>query len=907
MGYQSDTNILILKNAFTQQSIALFLSFALLLVSFPVVPQQALAAESSTVSVAKETSTTDQLIVVYEDAPLDLDEVTVKTDSSEVVSLEEIGITNQTQLPTSTNDERAMTIVTVNENTDTDQIIEELQDLDAVKTVQPNYEYSIMTTMSDPYAISDAKADMNQYYLYTSTATEAWGHITSDNSVTVAVLDTGCDLTHEDLTVNVDKARAYDATKQTLLIESGVPNNGDSNGHGTQVSGIIAAQTNNAVGIAGVSPSTRILPIRVFDDSNVCTTASLISAYSYLDRLIEEDVLTDLKVINLSLGYYADSLNKADLMLQDTISTMRANHNVLTICAGGNGDAAGKPKTTNCYPSDFKECLSVTALDQHNANAPFSDYNSAKDISAPGVDILTTNIGNTYAKITGSSMAAPIVAGGAALLWSANPNLTTEQVFTALRATADPVTANHHPESGSAGAINILNSLGYINGESYTEALTDNMAADAVTGEFLPDADDNAVMGNSQTIDSEEADIANSWRYSDGLPSTPDTEGIVPLESQIQPLAGTYSWFKSGSTWYTATNVGASQFAISNASAFGIDVSKHQGYINWASVKKAGVQFAIIRCGYGQNLTSQDDEYWLQNVEGCIANGIPFGVYLYSYANSLQKAASEADHVLRRLQEAKLNSKDVAYPVYYDLEESSLASISNRGLLANMAKTFCNKISQAGFMPGVYANQTWWNNYLTDSCFENWEKWVAQYPLNGSTGTTYRGTYGMWQCMSKGNIPGISTNADIDFAYDIVNSDGNHMYRMYNPNSGEHFYTALKAERNMLVRAGWRYEGVAWLAPLSSNTPVYRLYNPNAGDHHYTTSAGERDVLVSKGWRSEGIGWYSDDAQGEVLYRLYNPNARSGAHHYTLSAGERDMLRAVGWRYEGTCWHGKSR
>ena len=82
------------------------------------------------------------------------------------------------------------------------------------------------------------------------------------------------------------------------------------------------------------------------------------------------------------------------------------------------------------------------------------------------------------------------------------------------------------------------------------------------------------------------------------------------------------------------------------------------------------------------------------------------------------------------------------------------------------------------------------------------------------------------------------------------------MYRLYNPNSGEHFYTASEAERNMLDQVGWRYEGVGWTAPTSSNTPVFRLYNPNAGDHHYTTSDYERDSLVKAGWRYEGIGWY---------------------------------------------------
>ena len=75
------------------------------------------------------------------------------------------------------------------------------------------------------------------------------------------------------------------------------------------------------------------------------------------------------------------------------------------------------------------------------------------------------------------------------------------------------------------------------------------------------------------------------------------------------------------------------------------------------------------------------------------------------------------------------------------------------------------------------------------------------------------------------------------------------MYRLYNPNSGEHFYTSNIAERDTLTGLGWRYEGIGWQAPSWSNTPVYRLYNRNGGEHHYTLNAGERDALVAAGIR----------------------------------------------------------
>ena len=129
------------------------------------------------------------------------------------------------------------------------------------------------------------------------------------------------------------------------------------------------------------------------------------------------------------------------------------------------------------------------------------------------------------------------------------------------------------------------------------------------------------------------------------------------------------------------------------------------------------------------------------------------------------------------------------------------------------------------------------------------------------------------------------------------------MWRLYNPNSGEHFYTSNTAERDNVTAAGWTLEGVGWLAPATGD-PVYRLYNPNAGDHHYTMSASERDHLISVGWRDEGVGWYSDPKKRVALLRQYNPNAKAGAHNFTTSQSENDYLVSVGWRAEGIGWYG---
>ena len=135
------------------------------------------------------------------------------------------------------------------------------------------------------------------------------------------------------------------------------------------------------------------------------------------------------------------------------------------------------------------------------------------------------------------------------------------------------------------------------------------------------------------------------------------------------------------------------------------------------------------------------------------------------------------------------------------------------------------------------------------------------------------------------------------------------MYRLYNQNSGEHFYTANAGEKNHLANIGWIYEGIGWNAPKTSDYPVYRLYNANGGEHHYTMNKAEKNYLVSVGWNDEGIGWYSADPKDSSsipLLREYNPNAFANNHNYTTSKPEHNWLISLGWLDEGMAWYALS-
>lgn len=239
----------------------------------------------------------------------------------------------------------------------------------------------------------------------------------------------------------------------------------------------------------------------------------------------------------------------------------------------------------------------------------------------------------------------------------------------------------------------------------------------------------------------EKNDIANSFRYSNG---------------QVK---------ERGRANYAArASVNSGWPVDSKAICKGIDVSYHNGTIDWKKVKQSEVEYAIIRCGYGTNDKSQDDKKWEENVKGCTDNNIPYGVYLYSYADTVEKASSEADHAIRLLE-----GKKFKYPVYYDLEEDKLRDKISKKTIADIAQTFCDKLSAKGYTVGIYANKDWFTNYLTDSRFNNWTKWVAQY----NTVCSYQGKYDMWQCSCTGKISGISTNVDLNYSYSpFENSNG---------------------------------------------------------------------------------------------------------------------------------------
>ena len=222
----------------------------------------------------------------------------------------------------------------------------------------------------------------------------------------------------------------------------------------------------------------------------------------------------------------------------------------------------------------------------------------------------------------------------------------------------------------------------------------------------------------------------------------------------------------------------------------GIDVSEFQGKIDWEKVKNDGIEFAILRCGYGMDFSNQDDVEYERNANECERLGIPYGVYLMSYANTVEKARSEAKHVLRLIEGRK-----ISLGVWYDIEDNGTSGAINKETLTNIINTFCNTIKNAGHRVGVYASLNWLENKIERIIRDNYDIWVAQYYSK----CEYEGKYIMWQHTSSGKVNGISTNVDMNILYEdlpVINNNDNNNSKTNNSEIVKSLQKALNKDYN---------------------------------------------------------------------------------------------------------------
>ncbi len=314
------------------------------------------------------------------------------------------------------------------------------------------------------------------------------------------------------------------------------------------------------------------------------------------------------------------------------------------------------------------------------------------------------------------------------------------------------------PATESASNASTNTSGDQVGSDSAAQDSSTPDSSEATDAEATSDEDSN--KGTDEASDEvSDADIEaplaeNSWRYVDGS-----------LRSDLPDDYGANADFEGR----------AMHSMPKGATAQGIDVSEHNGTIDWQSVKDAGIDFAILRVGFaGDTSGGRLDNYFRRNVSECERLGIPYGVYLYSYARNEDEAQAEA-----RLMLSALKGHSPTLPVYYDLEEQKTNAdgspkwtpFNDPSKLASIAKTFCGQIAAAGYKPGIYANVNWFKNYLTDPCFlsSGWSIWTAQSWYGGRydecLGLTPEAPakYDCWQYSFRGSVPGVSGDVDVNY------------------------------------------------------------------------------------------------------------------------------------------------
>lgn len=186
----------------------------------------------------------------------------------------------------------------------------------------------------------------------------------------------------------------------------------------------------------------------------------------------------------------------------------------------------------------------------------------------------------------------------------------------------------------------------------------------------------------------------------------------------------------------------------------GIDVSQWQDNIDFDKVKAAGVDFVIIRAGYGKYI-NQKDPYFEQNYQRAKAAGLNVGAYWYSYADSVESTIEEAALCMRVLE-----GKTFEMPIYFDLEEPSQFS-RGRAFCDSIVKAFCNGLEKNGYFTGLYISRSPLQTYISSDVAKRYALWIAEY----NSKCNYDGEYGIWQYSSTGKVNGINGNVDMDECY----------------------------------------------------------------------------------------------------------------------------------------------
>ena len=700
------------------------------------------------------------------------------------------------------------------------------------------------TSIDDPYAARYL------WHLGKIGAYDAWDTARVEGKVTIAVLDTGTNYSHPDLLDTlVDETYA----KNTVSGETGASSVTDQISHGTHVSGVAGATTNNGVGVAGVSYNANILPVKVFpENKDWAYEADIIEGIDYvvdLKKTSSMAALQNLHVINMSLGTWGEYSEFYDASIQN------AHEAGIVIVAAAGNEKAGDTNTAQYpdhpeyrhYPSSYDNTICVSALKQQEGTGDllfddsYSNYGSVIDISAPGTKIASTipkkAYSNPYQIKSGTSQAVPIVSASVALLYSLDLTLTPEGAENILKLSATHMEWSESDSSTDTENTNTSNT----NQEQTTTSQS---------------VQENANENTENTLSS--LDPSN-WDDHYGY-------GALNLAAAVELMAKCASG-EHEEVVVTAKEPTCTEDGLSGGSY--CDVCKKT--LSGQEIIPAKGHTEVVDPGYAATCTEDgltDGSHCsvcntiLVEQEEIPATGHSWGDWVITKqptttSTGLEKSTCEV------CGETKENVLD-------KLPDSDKSDNTNNNSNSNSnSNTNNNTNTNSGSTDDSGDNNN--NNNSDDNNNNNSD--------NNTTTTTRQ----------------------------VV-------FRLYNESTSEHLFTTDANEYAQLPSFGWKQEGACWYSPQSSAKGVYRVYNDGLGaqakmSHHYTTDYNEVKELVEvHGWSWDNNGnplFYSaEDGSGTQLtstlpvYRLYN-DALS-AHHYTYDKTENDVLTGGnGWNSEG--------
>ena len=259
------------------------------------------------------------------------------------------------------------------------------------------------------------------------------------------------------------------------------------------------------------------------------------------------------------------------------------------------------------------------------------------------------------------------------------------------------------------------------------------------------------IGGSIQTLKDYSGSSSYTWR--------PNTPGRYKMYVDVKDSTGTVK------TAMFQMSVGLS----------GIDVSEHQGTIDWKKVKAAGIDYAMIRAGFGwEEIDDQTDASLVQNVTGAKQAGLPFGLYHYSYADTVEEAKKEAEFLLDILEANNIAPSDLSYPIAFDIEEPDRLNVSQRRVNTDMVNAFCEIIRDAGYLPMVYASKTVIQDYLYYDEISANNIWMAAWTSTPNDTEIFDNCFpvDMWQYSESGTVDGINGRVDLNICYTTVFRDG---------------------------------------------------------------------------------------------------------------------------------------